>query len=478
MIFPMHGCRLAGATKAAVWWKRACWNAPKGVFMVFFAFAGHMPLLAQDAAPAMLSLQDAIRIAKSSSPRMEMARAKQAEAKAGVQASRSGLFPQIGVSETFIDSTDPVFAFGTRLRQGNFTAADLSLDRLNYPSATANFASSAGATWMLFDSGHTLNQLRSVRTNAAAVDEQTQGIQQDVAISVVRAYYRALLADQEKLTTAAAVERAKSFAKQTHDHVDTGVALVADGMQADVELSQREQEAAEAESNALLAYADLAGAMGDPSKPIIPVAPVGVPATITTPLDQLQSLALQRRPDLMAARTQVEAAAQSVRSSRDAYGPKVSTFANVESDNPHLVTGGNSNWTVGAKVELQLFDGGERKAQVSSSTAQRQMAEANCKQAEIQAVLGVKQAYFARQTAEQRYLISQEALKKTQETLRTSLDRYETGLVTVTDVLRQQEQLRSMELQRDESLYQWWIADAQLRLATGDANIDAPGAQP
>jgi len=69
-------------------------------------------------------------------------------------------------------------------------------------------------------------------------------------------------------------------------------------------------------------------------------------------------------------------------------------------------------------------------------------------------------------------------LTKTQETLRTTLDRYSAGLVTVTDVLSQQEQLRYMELTRVQSLYRWWIADAQLRLATGNLNSAPSGVHP
>lgn len=450
----------------------------KNICVIIFTVAGVFPLLGQSAPATLLSLNDAIGMAGVANPEVAVAQARQAEAKAGIQSARSALLPKIGASETFIDSTDPVFAFGARLRQGRFTAADLTLNNLNYPSPTTDFTSTAGATWILFDSGRTLNQLRSARTAAAASAAQTAATKQNVAFNVIRAYYRALLADQEKITTAAAVARATSFAKQAHDRVDAGMALPADGMQADVELSQREQEAAEAESNARLAYAQLAGVLGDPSKQFTLVAPTGYPVHLTASLDELQSRALRARPDLLAARNEIAATRQSVRASHEAYGPQVSTFGNVEADNPRLTGGGNTNWTVGAKAEIQLFDGGERRSQVSKATAQREIAEASYKQAEIQTGLGVKQAYYSRQTTERQYGISDEMLRKTQETLRTSLDRYNAGLVTITEVLREQEQLRSMELTRVESLYQWWIADAQLRLATGDMNATLPGVHP
>ncbi|MHB1937166.1 MAG: TolC family protein [Acidobacteriaceae bacterium] len=451
---------------------------PNIVYAIAFAVTTPLSLLGQNATPQTISLRKAIEMAVTNNPQVAIAKARNAEAKAGVQSARSALFPKIGVSETFVDSTDPVFAFGTRLRQGRFTAADLTLNNLNYPPPTTDFTSTAGATWMLFDSGRTLNRLRAARSGTAAASERAISAAQNVSFHVIRAYYRALLADQEKIAMAAAVARARSFAKQAHDRVDAGTALVADGMQADVELSQREQEAAEAESNAQLAHAELSGILGDSSKTFALVAAAGTPEPPTGSLDELQSHALQARPDLLAAQKEISADQRSVSASREAYGPQLSTFGNVEADNPHLTGGGNTNWTVGAKAQIQLFDGGERRSQVSRATAQREIAEATYKQAEIQAGLEVKQAFYGRQTAERQYAISDEMLRKTRETLRTSMDRYTTGLATITEVLRQQEQLRDMELAHVQSLYRWWIADAQLRLATGEMQVNLSGMHP
>lgn len=454
------------------------WRNLKVIGTIFLIATAVFPLHGQGASPQVLSLRQAIAMAATANPQVSAAKARQAEAKAGVQSARSALLPKIGASETFIDSTDPVFAFGARLRQGRFTSADLTLNSLNYPPPTTDFTSTAGATWTLFDSGRSLNQIRAARSGTAAAEAQTVSTVQNVSFQVIRAYYRALLADQEKIAMSAAVARARSFAKQAHDRVDAGTALLADGMQADVELSQQEQAAAESEANAQLAYAELAGILGDPSKTFVLASAAGTPEPVTAALGELQSHAVQTRPDLLAARKQISAARRSVSASHEAYGPQLSTFGNVEADNPHLTGGGNTNWTIGAKAQIQLFDGGERRSQVSKATAEREIAEATYTQAEIRAGIEVKQAYYGRQTAERQYKISDEMLRKTHETLRTSTDRYKAGLVTITEVLREQEQLRDMELTHVQSLYRWWIADAQLRLATGEMQVDPSGVRP
>jgi outer membrane protein TolC len=208
------------------------------------------------------------------------------------------------------------------------------------------------------------------------------------------------------------------------------------------------------------------------------IEPTGVPQIITSTLQELQDRAVKTRPDIAEARSRTIAAAQMVRASHEAYGPSLSSFANVEADNPHFTGGGNTNLIVGAKAEIQLFDGGARRAEVSKSIADREIAEATPTQAETQASLQVRQAFFAVQPAHRQYTISNQLLTKANETLRTALDRYGAGLATITEVLGQQDQLRSMELNRVESLYRWWTAEAQLRLASGADIVTYTGTHP
>lgn len=436
------------------------------------------PTTRAQSAPAPLSLEDAISQAIAENPQMSSAHAGEREAAAKVKTARSGLMPRIGAAEIFTESTDPVFAFGARLRQGRFSTADFAPDRLNYPAPTADYSSSASASWMLFDAGRTRLQVASARKSLSSSREQTVAAEQNTAFETVRAYYRALLSDQESAAMVAAVARAQAFAKDAHDRVAAGTALEADGMEADVALAQRRQEQAQAQSNRMLAYADLGGILGDPEKTYALIPPAGTPPDLTATLEELQHQALQGRPDLIAAHQQMEAAEMAVKAGHRAFGPQVSTFANVQADNPHPLGGGNDNWTAGAKVELNLFDGGARRAELDQASAQLQTARAQYREAETKAVLQLKQAFFARQNAAAQYATSASMLQQAQETLRTATDRYSVGLVLLTEVLREQEQLRDMELNRAQSLYEWWIADAQVRLAAGTMAVGTAGGRP
>ena len=434
--------------------------------------------IGQASPPMALTLDDAVAAACAGNPEILLAAAHQGAATAGVRAARAAMLPRIGVAETATESTDPVFAFGARLRQGRFTNADFSAPFLNDPGATSDYMSTAALDWTVFDSGRARHSIRGAQAAVTASRREADATAQNVAFETIRAYYRALLADDEEATTLAAVKRAQAFATETRDRVDAGMALVADAMQADVELSQRQEDETEAESNSALAYSDLAATLGDPAKTFTLAIPPGTPGENAKPLPVLQQEALQKRPDLLALRSRVVSATEQVRASRSAFGPQVGTYANVQADNPHPLGGGATNWTVGGKIELQVFDGGARRAEVSKASADAQIAQAALKQRETQAVLDVQRAFYARQTAQRKYAIADAMLNETRESLRTAQDRYRAGLVTVAEVLRQQEQLGGMELDRTQALHQWWIASAQLRLATGELVLPAAEVKP
>ncbi len=429
--------------------------------------------------PAMaLTLEDAVAAACAGNPESLLAAASQNGAAAGVRAARAAILPRVGVAETATESTDPVFAFGARLRQGRFTNADFSAPFLNNPGPTSDYMSTAGLDWTVFDSGRARHAIRGAQAALTASRGQANATAQNIAFATIRAYYRALLADDEKTTTLAAVQRAQAFARETRDRVDAGMALEAEAMQAEVELSQRQEDESEAESNAALAYSVLAATLGDPAKSFTLAIPSGMPAEDAQPLPVLQQQALHKRPDLLALRNRVVSATEQIKASRSAFGPQVDTFANIQADNPHLFGGGASNWTVGGKIEWQVFDGGTRRAEVAKAAADAQIAQATLRQLENQTVLDVQSAFYARQTAQRKYFISDAMLIKARESLRTAQERYRAGLVTVAEVLRQQEQLDAMELDRTQALHQWWIARAQLRLATGELVLPAAKVKP
>ena len=106
------------------------------------------------AAPAQetLSLRQAIDQALQQSPQAAIARADLSDTKAAAAMARTQLLPQLGFTEDISRGNDPVYAFGTRLRQRQFTQADFALNALNYPQPIGNFSTRFSGQWVAFDS--------------------------------------------------------------------------------------------------------------------------------------------------------------------------------------------------------------------------------------------------------------------------------------------------------------------------------------
>src|SRR5579864_160425 len=87
----------------------------------------------QEAQPSSLTLQQAVTIALEKNPLRKAAIADTKAASAGVREARSSLMPHLSFSETGTRGDDPIYVFGTKLRQSRFTAADFALNKLNTP---------------------------------------------------------------------------------------------------------------------------------------------------------------------------------------------------------------------------------------------------------------------------------------------------------------------------------------------------------
>src|SRR4051812_46778638 len=124
----------------------SCLHTSVGLSIVFCMAA----LQAFGQAP--LTLHQAIDQALGRSPQAEIARANEQEAKLATTLARTRLLPYINFTEDLSGGNDPVYVFGTRLRQGQLTQADFALGAMNHPQSIGNFATRFSGSWTAFDS--------------------------------------------------------------------------------------------------------------------------------------------------------------------------------------------------------------------------------------------------------------------------------------------------------------------------------------
>lgn len=147
--------------------------------------------------PSPLSLQQAATIAMEKNPLRKAALADTKAASAGIQEARSFLMPRVTFSETGTRGDDPVYVFGSKLRQQRFTTIDFALNQLNTPLPFGNFSTRFGGTWNLFDSLASWHRVSRAKEMNTAYTHQLERTDQEILFRVVQAYYGVLLAAKQ-----------------------------------------------------------------------------------------------------------------------------------------------------------------------------------------------------------------------------------------------------------------------------------------
>jgi outer membrane protein TolC len=434
----------------------------------------------QEAQPSSLTLQQAVNIALEKNPLRKAAIADTKVASASVRAARSFLMPHFGFSETATRGDDPVYVFGSKLRQQRFTEADFTLNKLNTPPPFGNFATRFGGTWNLFDSFATWHGVNQAKQMNEAAGHQLDRTDQEIIFRVVSSYYDVLLAAKELEVTEQSAKTANSIMHRSQARFDSGLTVESDLLTAKVRIAARQQEVIRARNTLEVAQAQLNTAMGMTLDSSFQVTGGLAERTFSVPAVQdVEKQALTNRPDLKRIASEEAAQRQSVSAAKSSFGPRVNAFAGWEMDNPTFVAGGGgNNWLGGIEVQFDIFQGGAKRAELSRQRALEEKVVA-MKQAASDAVrLEVRRAYYETDANRQQIEVARAAIAQAQESLRINQDRYDSGLTTITDLLGAEDAARRSQTDYWEAIYHFQTSYANLELASGSLNPQSPVVMP
>lgn len=417
-----------------------------------------------------LSLNQAIAIAQAHHPSMAVASASVSSAAAGLQQARAVSRPSITLAEDTTYSNDPVFAFGSKLRQGRFAQSDFSLDALNHPDALADFSGSATLHWTMFDAA-TKHNVAATKATLQAAELNRRYTAEELAARITALYYRALTAEDQIAVAQHALARAREVDASVADRVHSGMALETDRARADLTVRTAEDDLAQGNENVTLARQDLFALMDvtPTTQTLLRDEDTPADASLSTHGD------LEQRLDMQALSAQTLAAQQTIYAAHAARYPKITTYGHAQNDALHVITSGSGNWTIGARVELSIFDGGMRRAQEQAAAAQVATIEAQRRDALLEANAHVRQLQAQIEDLRRRLATAVETIRVQQATLSATRDRYTAGLASLSDVLQAETDLTAAEFSRVRTSYQLRIASANLALATGSSLISKAG---
>jgi outer membrane protein TolC len=429
-----------------------------------------VPFGVQAQAPT-LTLRQAVDRALGQNPLAAAAHADVQSGEAGTALAKTALWPRLNFTEDLSRGNDPVYVFGTKLRQQRFTQNDFSLTSLNRPTPVGNFTTRFSGQWMLFNGFETQQQMRGARLGAQSAASMEHAADQGVVFSVVRAYQAVLYAQRQLDVAQHEQQTAEALVHDAETRVKAGLAIDSDLLSAQVNLAARQQENIAAEGAVETAWAELDAAMGGAIAPRPQLQPIDAKTFPDGALDEDVTKALAARPDLKALRQQSAALDQSAKAARSDFFPQVSAYGNWETDRQTFAGDGGNNWVAGAQLNLDILPLGKR-AHLEQARAAQAKAAAEERGQEQQIRLAVSRAFTGHATSERIVATAHAALDQSAEGLRILRNRYDAGLATMTDLLHAEDAQRQSQNNYWQAAYGNTVAYAALLYATGQLTPD------
>ena len=185
------------------------------------------------------------------------------------------------------------------------------------------------------------------------------------------------------------------------------------------------------------------------------------------------SMAERNNPQIRARRFALNAAEEGISESKGAYMPRVNLFAtrqesNVGFDNRFL--GDTDNTFIGVDITIPIYAGGANRARESEARAQRNIAESELLQTELDANTNVRSAFLQVQSA----VLLTDAAERIMDSTRLSSEAaqqgFELGTVTNVDVLNALRDQFQAERDFQSARYEQIIALLTLKREAGTLN--------
>jgi outer membrane protein TolC len=419
-------------------------------------------------ARAQLTLAEALRTADGAAYPNRIATANTAASNAQRLAPLRSVLPTVRVEGGYVRTTDPIGAFGTRLRQREIAQADFDPRRLNFPNAIGNYAAGLVAEQPLFNADGWLAR-RAAARGANASQSAAEWTRLTTRVDVIRAYYGAVLATERLATLDAAAEAAQAHLRQAEAMVRAGMATKSDALLASVKAGDVEAQRIEARTDATIARHQLALliGLGASAEPVVPPRLPSVPSIRQLAAGDTADQTPRTRADVDAARLGVDAARADVQRARSLYLPRLNAFARYDWNSPQRMYGGDQSWTVGVLASWSPFEGASQLAQTQATAARLELATTAADAAADQARLETQRTLASLRAALARLEIAASAVTQSAEAHRIVTRKYEGGLATVVELLDAAAAETQSTLARSNAQFAVITATADRRRALG-----------
>ena len=292
-------------------------------------------------------------------------------------------------------------------------------------------------------------------------------VQNETALSV-KTFFFNVLRDQAQVTVyQQQVAADTESVRVTQARVTAGATAQYDLLTAQTTLSNAQQQLSSARNTLALAEVNLNNLIGlAPATPIALQEPATPPLTQTFNTDRLTQSALQFRPEIKQADSNIIIAQRLVKLAGSSLLPSLS-IVGAGNYNGHVSSGSHDTMSLSAVLGIPLYDGGTTRAKVAEAQSDLRSQQITREQLRQNVSVEILQALSNINDAQTRAASAGVGATQAQEALRLANVRYQNGIGTILDVVNAEAQLSQAQTNLLNAQYDYQTSLAQLTRAIG-----------
>jgi len=405
------------------------------------------------AGPPVLTLNDAIRLAKINAPQFRIALADAASAREDRIQARAALLP--GFSYT----TGSIYTEPNSTPTGTFVAANGVHEYLSQGAVHESLS---------FTSMADLRRTRALEALAQAKAEiATRGL----VSTVVQDFYGLIVAQRKYKNAQSAADEAERFLQLSQKLEAGGEVAHSDVIKAQLQANDRERDLEDmrlALEQAKLGLSVIVFPNFTPDYQVVNDLDEVPPLP---GFGHVQKLAGRNNPEITAANAALRASRQEVAAAIGGHLPSLSVdyFYGIDANQYAMRTDGfrNLGYQAVATLNLPIFDWGAVQSKVKQAQLRRDLAGLELTAVQRQALANLRLFYDEAQTARGRITLLKQSADLAAESLQLTTLRYQGGEATALEVVDAQNTLVLARNNYDDAAARYRVAIANLQTLTG-----------
>lgn len=363
--------------------------------------------------------------------------------------------------------TMPANAFGP-----GFPPAPVSV--VLSPTILDNYTLRATVQQPLWTGGKLSGAIDAAKENAVASEFDLKKDRADVIYNITAAYWNLYRAREAKSFVDSNVAQVKAHLVDAQNLQRQGMITQNDLMKVQVQLSDAQVRAIDADNMVRMALYALNNTLGLPLQTEITIMSQLQPRDRSFgSIDTLVAQAIDNRPELAAMQARVRASEAGVTAARGGWWPQIAVVGNYNYLNPNsryfpLVKQFKDSWDVSVSASLDIWNWLQTANQSAQASAQLSQAREGLAMLNDGVTLEVTQNYLGIQKARERATVSQQGVVQAEENYRIMKGKYAQGMAANSELLDAEVALLQSRLNLVQSLVDYELAIAGLTRAIGE----------